>query len=156
MDIPVTGAIILGSTKSRVIKSPRVSPIMYPTSIPNFIWGLSRKETYLSQEQYHQLNNMLMNSHEHYCPYPMCETWGIETKDLITGVQCPCCSRFGMRKIKAGWHCEWCSQVNRKAHEKAITDWFVLVKDQMNNKECREFLKLNSQQTTLRIIKSMN
>lgn len=59
-------------------------------------------------------------------------------------------------KIKAGWYCEVCRQVDRKAHEKAINEWFILVKGSLNNKECREFLQLNSQQATLRIIKSMN
>ncbi|MEK4520584.1 nuclease-related domain-containing protein [Psychrobacillus sp. FSL W7-1493] len=156
VDIPVIGAIILGSTKSRVHKSPVTSPIMYPTTIPNFIWGLPRDKAYLSLEQFQQVTNSLKNNHEDYCPYPMCDAWGIETKDIIKGVQCPECSLFGMKKIKAGWYCEVCRQVDRKAHEKAINEWFILVKGSLNNKECREFLQLNSQQATLRIIKSMN
>lgn len=156
LDIPVIGAIILGSTKSRVHKSPVTSPIMYPTTIPNFIWGLPREKAYLSLEQFQQVTNSLRNSHEDYCPYPMCRTWGIDSKDLIKGVQCPECSMFGMNKNKAGWYCEACGLISRKAHEKAINEWFVLVKDSLSNKECREFLCLNSHQAALRIIKSMN
>ena len=61
-----------------------------------------------------------------------------------------------MKKYMKGWRCTACDGTSPDAHKQAIRDWFLLFGGEMKNKDCREFLHIDRQQTANRILNSMN
>ncbi|TQR17670.1 nuclease-related domain-containing protein [Psychrobacillus vulpis] len=154
--IPVIGVIVLSSMKSRVVKKPNHTPVIYTSSIPTFLRNLPRKKEYISVTKMYEIAKLIMLLHRPFIPYPMCKNWGIDPRDLITGVKCEKCDQFGMVKIHRGWHCLTCMSIDRLAHEQTVREWFALVGKHISNKDCRNFLQIESHQLASRILNSMN
>lgn len=155
MSLPVSGVIVFSTTKSKIVKSPKHIDIIYASSIPVYLRQLQTQKEYLSADQMDYLVKNIMESHQFYHPYPMCRNWRIDPSELITGVQCGKCERFGMERIKRTWLCTSCNFKDAHAHIKAIIEWFVLIGEKISNKECCEFLHIHQHQTATRIIQSM-
>lgn len=80
-----------------------------------------------------------------------------KTEEIIcTGIQCVSCQNFGMVRKKASWYCSECNSYDKKAHEQAIFDYFLLVNPTINNREARAFLHLDSPKITHSLLSSMN
>ena len=156
IDVPVKGVIVFSSTKSRVVKSPDHTDVIYATSIPVYLRTLEREKAYLSLSQMDDLAQRIASEHKPYFPYPMCKRWGINPTDLTTGVQCGKCELFGMVKIKRTWQCPTCSHRDSEAHLAAVKEWFVLIGVQMSNSDCRKFLQVSQHQTVTRILQGMD
>jgi hypothetical protein len=125
--VPVKGAIVFSSTKSKVVRSPDHMDVIYTTSIPVYLRNLEREREYLSISHMDDLAQRIVLEHKPYFPYPMCEGWGIDPKDLITGVLCGKCEQFGMVKIKRTWQCVLHVHIGYlEAHLAAVKEWFVL------------------------------
>lgn len=156
INIPITGVIVLSSLKSKVIKPPNHTPVIYASTIPVFLRNLERKKEYITFKQMHELSKRIVLEQQSFVPYPMCTNWGIDPKELITGVKCEKCEQFGMVKNNKGWQCLGCGNLDRLAHEQTIHEWFALVATSISNKECRNFLRIDSPQLASRILNSMN
>lgn len=154
--IPIYGVIVLTNSKVRVIEPPTKFNAILHQTIPVFLRNIPREKQYVTSKEMHALSEKIITSHKPYFPYPMCNRWGINPHDLHTGVFCEKCETFGMRKKKNGWNCMRCGYVDRFAHEKAIHEWFVLVGETINNRQCKKFLHLDTPQSALRILNSMN
>lgn len=155
VDIPIKGVIVFNSTKSKVVKPPDHMDIIYASSIPVYLRNLIKEREYLSVTKMKELVEIILQNQQTYFPYPMCKNWGINPADLVTGVKCVRCDRFGMEKLKIGWYCHSCGNTDKEAHVGAIQDWFVLVNNCLTNRECRKFLHINSSQTALRVMETM-
>ncbi|MFF2754842.1 nuclease-related domain-containing protein [Psychrobacillus sp. NPDC058041] len=154
--IPIYGVIVLTNSKVMIMEpSTKYTCILHQT-IPVFLRNIVRDKVCLDVNEMHKLAERIVSSHQSNFPYPMCERWGINPNDLLTGVYCEKCKVHGMVKKKNGWNCLRCGHVDRLAHEKAIYEWFVLVGKSINNRQCKRFLHLNSPQSALRVLKSMN
>ena len=154
--MPVKGVIVFSSTKSRVVKSPDHTDVIYATSIPVYLRTLEREKECLSASQMEELAQIIVEEHKPYFPYPMCKRWGINPSDLMTGVQCGKCEQFGMVKRNNGWICTSCGNIDKVAHVQALYEWFALVENRISNKECRKFLRIDSSQLASRLLNSMS
>lgn len=153
--IPVTGVIVLSNMKSKVVKPPNYTDVIYASTIPVYLRNMNREKEYLSVLQMNDLAKTIVESHQTYIPFPMCRNWGIDTSDLITGVKCEKCLRFGMVKKNSGWLCLVCGHLDRLGHVTAVREWFALVDDRISNKQCRRFLQIESSQLASRILNSI-
>ncbi|QFG00344.1 NERD domain-containing protein [Psychrobacillus glaciei] len=156
INIPIYGVVVLTNARAMVIEPPVKYPVIIHQTIPVFLRNIPREKVCLEVNEMHKLAKKIVASHRPYFPYPMCERWGINPNDLLTGVYCEKCETHGMVKKKNGWNCLRCSHVDRLAHEKAIYEWFVLIGESINNRQCKRYLYLNSPQSALRVLKSMN
>ncbi|GGA47285.1 hypothetical protein [Psychrobacillus lasiicapitis] len=154
--IPIVGVISFSSTKSIVLKAPNHTAVIYASNIPVYIRKLQRQKEYLTVAQMEELSETIMQHNQPYIPYPMCNKWGIESAELIKGVKCNKCGRFEMVKKINGWNCPNCGNIDRLAHIFTIHEWFALVSHTITNKECRNFLGIESHQLASRILNSMN
>ena len=137
LTIPVFGVIVLTNSKVRVIEPPTDYNVILHQTIPIYLKkNIPREKQYMSNKEMHKLSEEISKSHKPYFPYPMCSRWGINPDDLQTGVFCEKCEKFGMGKRKNGWNCMRCGHVDRLAHEKAIREWFVLIGETINNRQC--------------------
>ncbi|WP_164667766.1 nuclease-related domain-containing protein [Virgibacillus doumboii] len=79
--------------------------------------------------------------------------FGIKPSDLSPGVICPACNVLGMKRVYDGWICKNCSCKSRNAHLKAISDYLLLIKPYITNKECMRWLGLTSRSTATRLLR---
>lgn len=146
---------MLAYAKQRIDGFDTKIPVLFPSAVPPFIRKLPTTAPLLDDETFATLLTQLSNSHRLFIPSPISETYSIRRGDIRTGVICPGCGFVGMEKYKAGWRCPFCSRTSRDAHKQAIRDWFLLFGGGMKNKDCREFLQVERQQTAHRLLASM-
>ncbi|WP_144511665.1 hypothetical protein [Bacillus sp. FJAT-22090] len=154
--IPIFGVIVLTNSKVMVVESPVKYPVILHSTIPVFLKNIARQKVHIEVGELQALAEKIKENHQPFFPYPMCERWGIDPNDLLTGVFCGKCGARGMIKRKNGWNCVCCSYFDRSAHINAIREWFVLIGKSINNRQCRYFLKLESPYVASRILRSMN
>lgn len=156
LTIPIYGVIVLSNPKVRVIEPPKKLSAILPQTIPVYLRNLPRENVYFDSEKMKKFESQIKVGQQTYIPFPMCTRWGINPEDLRSGVQCESCDIHGMKKRKNGWTCPRCGHFDKLGHEKAIRDWFMLISDTITNKQCREFLHLESNYIAHRILQSMN
>jgi len=109
----------------------------------------------LNLNKMENLNKLLL---ENNTPkdYDILKNYKISPKELQCGVICPKCHALPMIRVSGKWFCPSCHFSSKTAHEQAVTDYFLLIKPSITNKECREFLCLDSRDHAKRILLSMN
>lgn len=155
ISLPVYGAVVLAYAKQRIEVFDTNIPVLFPSAVPSFIRKLPTTSPLLDDETFADLMTQLRGSHREFIPSPICETYKIQRNDIRTGVICPGCGFVGMDKYMGGWRCLSCGGTSRDAHRQAIRDWFLLFGGGMRNKDCREFLRVDRQQTAHRLLASM-
>ncbi|QTD40497.1 nuclease-related domain-containing protein [Sporosarcina sp. Te-1] len=156
MSLPVYGAVVLAYVKQRVELSDIDTPFLFPSTVPQFIRSLPKgKIPLLDSYEFEQLSADLCHSHQAYNPAPICKTYDISHHAIQRGVICPACGSIGMKWHFKGWCCKSCQETSRTAHHQAIRDWFLLFGGGMRNRDCREFLGVERQQTAHRLLASM-
>lgn len=155
VSLPVYGAVVLAYAKQRIEVFDTNIPVLFPSAVPSFIRKLPTTSPLLDDETFADLMTQLGGSHREFIPSPICETYKIQRSDIWTGVICPGCGFVGMEKYMGGWRCLSCGGTSRDAHKQAIRDWFLLFGGGMRNKDCREFLRVDRQQTAHRLLASM-
>lgn len=78
----------------------------------------------------------------------------IDKKDLITGVHCPSCHVIPMNRIQGAWHCPNCECKSTTAHQETLEDYFLLISDQITNREFRKWAQLDSRSTATRLLRA--
>ncbi|ASN04214.1 nuclease-related domain-containing protein [Virgibacillus necropolis] len=79
--------------------------------------------------------------------------YGIHSKDILGGVQCPGCGRLGMKRQYNSWICEKCRVVSKTEHKQALTDYFLLKKSWINNSECMQYLGITSKNLATKVLR---
>lgn len=156
LSLPVYGAVVLAYAKQRIEVFDTEVPILFPHAVPTFIRKLPTGSRQLDEQAFNGLLSGLKRSHRQFVPAPICSTYAISKEDIRTGVICPGCGGFGMDWYARCWNCAICKTTDRYAHKQAIRDWFLLFGGSMMNKDCRQFLHIERQQTANRFLKGMD
>ncbi len=88
--------------------------------------------------------------------YDALDYYKIPETDVMTGVQCPECGVFGMKRIHGTWYCPSCKAKHKDEHIQAIHDYFLLINSTITNKKLCEFLHLTSPYIASRLLAKMN
>jgi ribosomal protein L37AE/L43A len=110
----------------------------------------------LTGRQMKKLIQLLLKNHVPVWSCQFLEEYKIQMKEIKPGVQCPECKMLGMVYVKGIWKCLRCHTLSKTAHEKAIFDYFILLKPSITNSELRNFLSLPSARVANRILLSLN
>ena len=158
-DVPVFGAIVWTTgSPPYMIKSPKSTQSLFVKSVPTFVlkvWESSERVA-LQDTELSSLITMIKNESKKamYVPFPIAPRWNISASQLQFGIRCLQCNRIGMTRYHRGWICKRCGNYSKEAHKVAIQEWFVLLKETMTNKECREFLQIEDRYLAKRLLKS--
>lgn len=68
----------------------------------------------------------------------------ITPHDLLPGIICPKCDMLKMERTHGMWTCTKCEFRSKLAHIKALSDFRLLIKPTITNRECRWWLQVNS------------
>ncbi|UOY91043.1 hypothetical protein MUG87_10710 [Ectobacillus sp. JY-23] len=81
--------------------------------------------------------------------------FSIHSSELITGVQCPHCGKFAMRRVYGTWRCDKCHEKSKEGHTLALVDYGLLIKPCITNQQLREFLHIASPDVTKKLLTAM-
>ncbi len=147
--------VVMANSKVSVRNAPADIQIMYAKHLPYYFRMQDKTGPILTDKQMHSLADKLRKGEKRYDPYPLCEKNGINPKQIRRGLICDDCDRLLERKNYKVWSCRTCIRDVKQAYEQGIKDWFMLIKDTISNKECREFLQLKDKYAANYILKKL-
>ncbi|SEN20145.1 Nuclease-related domain-containing protein [Paenisporosarcina quisquiliarum] len=150
--IPVIGAIVFATRKSFVKTTSNKATILYRNEIHSYLRNLQTHSPILTNSQMDFIKKLILKENSPYSYFPLTKHFFIDASDIIPGVACPNCGQIGMQKIKKKWYCPKCHLKDSKAHKDSLRTYFLLCNNYITNKDCREFLQLNSRYEAKRIL----
>lgn len=109
----------------------------------------------INEKEWAKLSKLLIKKHTPE-EYDVLESFNIDKREILTGVQCPNCLALPMKKIYGKWVCRTCHHHSRTAHIHALRDYALIIGTSISNRGIREFLQLPSKNIVNNIAKSMN
>lgn len=152
--IPIYGAVVFPFTSSYIKTPPSETTVLFRNEIRSYLRKLKTHDPLLSLEALTSLKNFILNKTTNYKPFPLTQHFAINPDDIINGVECTTCSLVGMKKVARHWICPKCRNISTNAHTKTIKEYFLIYKDTISNRECRQFLNLNNMYEANRILKN--
>lgn len=163
INIPVIGsAVFTSAVHPIIVKEPQRIPALFPKSVFVFIqkiWNEYQNRTkYLSIEGIERLSEQIRTESikNRYNQFPVKLVWSNENKiRLINGVRCLKCGKIGMIRNYGYWVCS-CGHKDKIAHIPTLQEWFMLNKETITNKECRDYLLIEDRHLIKRLLKNEN
>jgi ribosomal protein L37AE/L43A len=159
--VPIHTLVVITNPKSYIRISPKYgkksNKIIRGNDLSKMVKGYVciNKESILLKKELKKLSSLLIKQHTHYNPNIL-KQYDINQSEIITGVSCPNCKKIPMIRIKRSWLCSFCAYKSNKAHLKALQDYALLFSTHAKNKDIRNFLHIESQSTTNKLLHSMN
>ncbi|MFK4998703.1 nuclease-related domain-containing protein [Bacillus sp. N9] len=82
--------------------------------------------------------------------------YNIAEKSLLKGIHCTNCDTFSVKKQYKRWFCEKCGKEDENAYKSALIDYYFLHGPAITKNQCKEFLQLESDSTTSKLLRSFN
>ncbi|WP_394580688.1 nuclease-related domain-containing protein [Cytobacillus firmus] len=87
--------------------------------------------------------------------YNILKYYDMDIKEIITGIQCPACSRFSMKRVRGTWKCSSCQSADKEAHIRTLHDYLLLISSSITNQQFREFTHLSSSNIEKKLLTGM-
>lgn len=154
--------LVISANPSTIITNAQNDPSFYTTFIhaENLPFRLQQIDSTYSNEicdlkTLTKLSHSLVKADSPF-KQNLVEQYDIKDTHLIYGVTCAICFSYPMKYIYGKWYCNKCQHLDPLAHERALLDHFLLNKDTMTNKECRNSLQIKSPRLANSILNNMN
>lgn len=112
-------------------------------------------EKLVTRQTLFKLADHLVRSHEPK-KINLIDTGDIALNQIRKGVRCTRCGFIGMKRQKRRWHCPSCGRRAATDHISSLRDYALIIKDTLTNRECRDFLQLESEDVAKYILQTMN
>lgn len=160
-DIPVEDLVVFSDRKT-IIKTTKdnyqiFNKVIFADVLVDKINQFKRIYSHeaLNSKQLQKLKKLILKEHTPEPPSAL-QKFGIMRSELRLGSQCLECHQFYLIRQKNKWFCPKCQSNSKKSHIKAIYDYFLIVNTTISNKQCREFLLIESPNTAKKLLKAMN
>ncbi|GAA0345050.1 nuclease-related domain-containing protein [Bacillus carboniphilus] len=155
--IPCHHLVSIGFPKT-IVKAPNsvYQHVLHAEHIPEKIAALHKLDSSQNLTTYmiKKISNLLI---EHNTPleFDVIEYYKIQKNELLTGILCPQCARYHLRRAHSFWECPSCDFKSHEIHVPKIND-FLTIFGQISIQECHSLMGLSSRHTARRILQSMN
>ncbi|WP_246364151.1 nuclease-related domain-containing protein [Halobacillus locisalis] len=124
------------SYKKRIMRARRFPHLLQSLKNPNDspAWTDDDRDTFI---------RIVANENSPYNGSVM-KKYGIMLNDLQWGVECPACSKSGMKRRRDHWHCE-CGRKSDDAHKKLLMDYALLLGPEITNATFRQIAFIDSE-----------
>ncbi len=153
--IPVKGIIVFTNMESQIKVNETTSSVVKGKHLPTWIRKMEHTKEHLTKSQMKELAGEINSNHTSYKHKSILERYQLTKEEIITGVQCPECFEFGMKKNRRHWSCSN-NHHSTDAHLKTLDDYFYIFGMSITNKECRRFLHIENVHISKRILSSMD
>jgi Nuclease-related domain len=164
LPVPPIESLIVISDPSTIIKASSYHKEIFQKVVRAS--NLSQKiKSFEAKHQVEKLTRKEMNKmsrlfHKEHTPLnsDIVSYFKLSREDILTGVHCPSCSTLPIPKHpnRNKWKCPNCKKEHPHAHIYSLRDYALLINTTITNRECREFLHIQSPWTTARLLRSMN
>jgi hypothetical protein len=131
-------AIIQNPTNSKLISERVCRPASIAFKLPLF--EKKHQTIIFSKMEIKKITKLLIKYNEPLVP----QYSNLPLEEMVTGVQCTACSRFGMRRMHGSWVCNSCGSLSKDAHLALIRDYFHIHGSSITNQQFRRFAKIDS------------
>lgn len=160
LDIPIYTLVTISdpSTIIKIIPEDRdVShELMHGEYMPQQVMKIDRELKGNRHGYLHQKVGALILGECRLFDFDYKRKYGINSMELLSGVQCPGCGRLGMQRGYKYWKCMHCGVTDKNAHIQAMHDYLLLTSPWMSNFECMQFLQVQSRHLVSRLLKTSN
>jgi len=115
----------------------------------------SYSQTVLSPNMIHQLVNLLKQKNTELDSTPL-KRYNILPHEVLKGIMCPHCNKLSVKKGKKKWGCTLCGATSSDLPRQAIKDYFLIFNKPISNKECRDWLCIQSPDVVKRLLSNMD
>jgi ribosomal protein L37AE/L43A len=126
--------------------------VLHGEHLPWKILELESQVTTDNHPYLHQKIGYQLLKHEISFDRNILREYNVEPKQLLPGVRCEACNSLEMKRRGKSWRCSNCGSLDKHAGIKSVEDYMILVKPRFTNKECQQFLGLNSRHAVKRIL----
>lgn len=153
VSIPIYGAVVFPFNNVNIHREDGRLPILMAKELPIFLHQHLKKDKETATMT--EIKNIILSHLQNRTPFPLCQYYQIDVLALRRGVYCENCGEFGMEKLKIGWQCQMCQHRCRDAHIQALKDYYMLVGETITNRECRDFLMIESEHIAKRTLQKL-
>ncbi|WP_226036188.1 nuclease-related domain-containing protein [Aquibacillus saliphilus] len=159
--VPIEFLVAIKEPATKIMVTPGgehiLEKILHFDHLANAIFDIQRryKKPILDHTLIQSIGKKLISSHTP-SDVEVLTKYGINKSDLITGVRCPTCNSYPMRRIPRRWQCPTCYAESKTAHEQAIHDYILLISTTITNLQSRHFLHIEDRSLATRILSAMN
>ncbi|WP_432362450.1 nuclease-related domain-containing protein [Sporosarcina sp. UB5] len=153
--IPIKGAVVFPRPQQSFENIRKDLTVLFPNEIPVFLRKPEETSPSLDSQTLKSVASKLSFSSNEYNPFPLIKNYNLSLSELITGVRCEVCGTHGMHAIYNGWGCNQCGHSDKYAHIQAVVEYCMLVDFKLTNSEVRKFLRINSRDKVVRMLKKM-
>ena len=150
-NVPIYRAIVFAFQNAIIKNPPAKMKALIGREVISYIWSLPINEELIDPKK---VGKQLLKHLKPRNPYPLCNRYGIESTQLVSGVECPACGTFPMNKTLRTWYCPKCKIYSRLAHQKALMDYNMLINTTISTNEAMNFLHLRNRYEAIRILKT--
>lgn len=159
-NIPPIVSLVVISNPSTIIKTNEPNLFRHVVKGDIMLNRVEQINTFYSKEFYSEkdikkISKYLIKKHV-YLHTDILKAFSVSKEDIITGVQCPSCSKFGMERKNRIWVCPFCLYHSKNAHYQGVYDFFLLNPPKITNREFREFLNISSIRTANNLLSAMH
>ncbi|MDM5228507.1 nuclease-related domain-containing protein [Cytobacillus sp. NJ13] len=153
--------LVVISNPSTIIKTPSyhkvaLEKVLHASHLRERIDRLKEKypEEKLTDREIRKLSRAITNKHIP-ANYSVLKYYDIDIKEIITGIQCPACSRFSLKRVRGTWKCGNCLTADKEAHIRTLHDYFLLISSSITNQQFREFTHLSSSNIAKKLLTAL-
>ncbi|WP_235776340.1 nuclease-related domain-containing protein [Robertmurraya massiliosenegalensis] len=161
ISLPIDYFVVISNPSTIVKTTPQnrqaLKKVIHGHSLLNKIAEMDQmyRTEILDSRGMRKINKQLMRSHVEE-KFDALGKYSLKTNQILTGVQCPECGQIPMIRHRGKWFCSSCGVKDKNAHASAVQDYFHLVNETITNKQFRDFVHLESEDTAKRLLNAIN
>ncbi|AYC29941.1 NERD domain-containing protein [Paenisporosarcina cavernae] len=149
IDLPVFGIFAVSNVNCKIVTKQEEPTIVRASFLQKKILELPRSTEFIDENTLAKLKKSILNEHMEFDQHNFLKNFDVDVKELLPGMWCDVCKKLTVSKIGFKFMCT-CGNENPSSFMQAVNDYFLLMKNEMSNKECRTFLKIESAKVTYR------
>lgn len=159
LSLPIINRVVIASAAQIQVtnlKSDQIKKIIRRANLRAELFTINKQfsKAHLSEADLESISDALLAAHKPLIIKPFRSL--IKPEAIIKGVRCPDCGALPMVKVKQKWRCTHCDQLSSVVHLSALRDYCLIYGKAITNKQCREFLMLESEFAARRLLHSQS
>ncbi|RDI41379.1 nuclease-related domain-containing protein [Falsibacillus pallidus] len=155
--LPIEGLVVFTNESSILTSSKPHEKIIKKSSFIHKMLDLEKRFNQVPDysENINTLSDTILQNHTPQNK-SLLQKYQISKDELITGIQCPNCQQFAMKRSYKYFNCSQCRSSSKSAYLKALEEYVLLFDSLLTNKQGREFLEIKSPDLMQRILREIS
>ena len=153
IQIPIKGVLVFAHNNELVMEGEPPIPVLTSYEAPVYFRSLEIKNRIFDKRMIEKIAIAFVQGDKIYNPPLLSIRYKFSKQDVIPGVLCPdCIGASVMHWCKMHWTCQRCGATSRTEHQKALTEYFLLVSENITNQAFCEFTGVPDRHTAKRLL----